>query len=190
LLANLLLLVVGRYGVELRTVTTEFPKIFEVRPSLWVGLPGLATDTQTVKEKLQFRTNMYELREGRDIKPKTFAAMLSNMLYERRFGPFFTEPIVVGIDPKTKETFLCAMDLIGCQTFPDDFVVAGTAEEQLFGMCEALWEPEMNPEQLFEACSQALLNAVDRDASAGWGGVVHVIEPHQITTRKLKARMD
>lgn len=58
------------------------------------------------------------------------------------------------------------------------------------GMCEALWFPDMNPEQLFESISQALMNAVDRDASAGWGGIVHVIEPHQITTKKLKARMD
>ena len=32
-----------------------------------------------------------------------------------------------------------------------------------------------NPEQLFETISQALLNAVDRDAVSGWGGVVHVM---------------
>ncbi len=57
-------------------------------------------------------------------------------------------------------------------------------------MCESVWREDMDPDQLFECISQALLNAVDRDASAGWGAVVHVIEPHQVTTRKLKARMD
>ena len=107
--------------------------MFEINPSLWVGLPGLATDIQTVREKLRFRTQMYELKEGRKMKPATFASMLSNMLYERRFGPFFVEPIVAGIDPKTKESFICSMDLIGCKTLPNDFVVAGTAEEQLLG---------------------------------------------------------
>jgi 20S proteasome subunit beta 3 len=111
--------------------------VFEVSPHLWVGLPGLATDIQTVNEKLKFRTNMYELKEGRKMKPQTFAAMLSNMLYERRFGPFFVEPIVAGLDPVTKESYICAMDCIGCKTVPDDFVVAGTAEEQLFG--ESSW---------------------------------------------------
>ncbi len=80
---------------------------------------------------------MYELREGRKMKPSTFSAMLSNMLYERRFGPFFVEPVVAGIDPVTKQSYLCAMDLIGCQTTPEDFVVGGTAEEQLYG--EWLW---------------------------------------------------
>ncbi len=31
------------------------------------------------------------------------------------------------------------------------------------------------PEDLFETISQALLNAVDRDAVSGWGAVVHIM---------------
>jgi len=179
-----------RYGVELRTITTDFPKVFEITPHLWVGLPGLATDIQTVLQKLKFRANMYELREGRKMRPKTFAAMVSNLLYERRFGPFFVEPIIAGIDPATREPFICSMDLIGCKTLPEDFVVGGTSDDQLYGMCEALWSKDMDPDQVFEATSQALTNAFDRDSGAGWGAVVHVIEAEKITTRKLKTRMD
>ena len=82
----------------------------------------------------RFRANMYELREGRKMRPKTFAAMLSNLLYERRFGPFFVEPIVAGIDPATKEPYICNMDLIGNKTDPEDFVVGGTSDDQLYGM--------------------------------------------------------
>ena len=54
-----------RYGRELQTIATDFPKVqsdkqkkaknytsvlqvFEMNPYLWVGLPGLATDIQTV----------------------------------------------------------------------------------------------------------------------------------------------
>ncbi|KAL5006293.1 hypothetical protein ScPMuIL_015099 [Solemya velum] len=61
-----------RYGVQAQTVSTDFQKIFEMGPRLYIGLPGLATDVQTVSQKLQFRLNLYELREGRNIKPKTF----------------------------------------------------------------------------------------------------------------------
>ena len=35
------------------------------------------------------------------------------MLYERRFGPFFVEPIVAGLDPVTFQPYICNMDLIG-----------------------------------------------------------------------------
>merc|ERR1711994_628637 len=164
--------------------------VFEMNPYLWVGLPGLATDTQTVRQKIEFRMNMYELKESRKIKPKTFANMVSNMLYERRFGPFFVEPIVAGLDPATGKPYICNMDLIGCITEPVDFVAGGTSEEQLMGMSETLWEPDMDPEQLFEKISQALMNAFDRDAASGWGAVVHIIEKDKVTTRTLKTRMD
>lgn len=32
-----------------------------------------------------------------------------------------------------------------------------------------------DPQELFESISQALLNAVDRDAVSGWGGIVHIM---------------
>jgi len=43
-------------------------------------------------------------------------------------------------------------------------------------MAESLWEPDLEPEDLFETVSQTLLNAVDRDAYSGWGAVVWIIE--------------
>ena len=173
-----------------------------MNPHLWVGLPGLATDTQTVKQKIEFRMNMYELKETRQMRPKTFANMVSNMLYERRFGPFFVEPIVAGLDPETFAPYICNMDLIGgvavaesefngsvyfmfnssgCITEPVDFVAGGTCEEQLMGMAETLWEPGMGPDQLFECISQAMMNAFDRDAISGWGAIVHIIEKDKVT---------
>ncbi len=64
------------------------------------------------------------------------------------------EPIVAGLEPDTFEPYICNMDLIGCITEPTDFVAGGTCEEQLMGMCETLWEPNMGPGQLFECISQ------------------------------------
>lgn len=46
---------------------------------------------------------------------------------------------------------------------------------RFLGMCEAVWEPDMAPDDLFESISQALLNAQDRDCLAGWGAVVHIM---------------
>ena len=37
-----------RYGQELKTVTCDFPKAFEMAPNLWMGLTGLATDVQVL----------------------------------------------------------------------------------------------------------------------------------------------
>ena len=133
---------------------------------------------------------MYRMKEDRVISPRAFAALASSTLYERRynqlhtargqalircrFGPYFIEPVVAGLEDDGTP-FIAAADLIGCLNFAkvslhtlmdavalihleQDFVVAGTASEKLFGMAEALWEPDMESDQLFEAISQSLLN--------------------------------
>lgn len=179
-----------RFGLQAQTVSTDFDKIFEMGPHLYLGLAGLATDVQTVSERLKFRVNLYELRENRRIKPETLCSVVSNLLYERRFGPYFTEPIIAGLSPVTLEPYVAALDLIGCPMIAKDFAVTGTCAEQMYGMCESLWVPDMNPDQLFETISQALLNAFDRDAVSGWGAVVYLIEKNKVTIRKLKTRMD
>ncbi|KAK4704267.1 20S proteasome subunit beta 3, partial [Phenoliferia sp. Uapishka_3] len=167
----------------------ELNGVFQVTEKTYIGLPGLASDTITVRDKLRQRVNLYAMKEERVIEPETFAHLVSSTLYERRFGPYFIEPVIAGLNSKD-EPFIAAMDLIGCLNFAKDFVVSGTASEKLFGMAESLWEPDLGAEDLFETISQTLLNAVDRDAYSGWGAVVWLIEKDKVTKRWLKARMD
>ena len=45
----------------------------------------------------------------------------------------------------------------------------------MYGMCESLWEPDLEPDDLFETIAQALINGFDRNAGTGWGAIVHVM---------------
>jgi len=123
------------------------------------------------------------------MSPKVVSQVCMSLLYERRFGPYFVEPIIAGLE-SDGSTYLCAMDLIGAPLFAKDFVMGGTCSQQLMGMCESLWRENLEPDQLFETISQALLSSVDRDALSGWGAVVHVITPDKVVTRHLRARQD
>ncbi|KAJ2548493.1 proteasome core particle subunit beta 3 [Coemansia sp. RSA 1933] len=178
-----------RLGQSQMTIDTNFQKVFPITERTYLGLSGLATDVKTLHDRFRMRVNLYKHREERVIEPKTFAHLVSHTLYERRFGPYFIEPVVAGLD-KNDKPFICGMDTIGCIDFADDFIAVGTASENLFGTCESLWEPGLGPEELFETISQALLSAVDRDAMSGWGTVVHIITPNGVITRDLKSRMD
>ncbi|OEU08940.1 N-terminal nucleophile aminohydrolase [Fragilariopsis cylindrus CCMP1102] len=179
-----------RLGAQLATIACDFTKVFRMSPKLYVGLGGLATDVQTLHQLLEFRLGLYRLKEEREITPKVFSHLLGQLLYEKRFGPYFIEPVVAGLDEKTGEPFLSGMDLIGAPVDTKDFVVTGTCTGNMYGMCEALFKPDMNPEELFETLGQALLSSVDRDALSGWGGVVHIITKDAVITRELKGRMD
>merc|ERR1719453_2757556 len=111
---------------------------------VFVGLAGLATDVQTLRATLKFKLALYALREERIMKPEAFSALLSQMLYEKRFGPYFIEPVVAGLK-EDGTPFLSAMDLIGAPVFTDDFVVSGTCSANLYGTCESMYRPDQSP---------------------------------------------
>ena len=50
-------------------MTTDRPKVHKIHDKLYLGLSGLASDTQTLLERLMFRHNLYKLREERNMKP-------------------------------------------------------------------------------------------------------------------------
>lgn len=194
-----------RFGIQQQTVTCDLQKIYPINDTTMIGMTGLVSDVQTLATKFKFRKTLYELREQRPMKCRVFANMVSTILYEKRFGPYFMEPIVVGLEPSARpdnesdstekgeiqyDAFLCGMDLLGAPVYTKDFMVAGTTSDQLHGTCEAMFRPDMEPEDLFETISQCLLAAQDRDCLSGWGGIVHIITPTGVITRELKARMD
>eukprot|EP00887_Chlorella_sp_A99_P002033 scaffold18.g2033.t1 len=178
-----------RFGVQLQTLATDCTKVMRVHDRLFLGLAGLGTDAQTLFQRFTFKHNLYKLREERDIKPSSFAQLVSATLYEKRFGPYFCQPVIAGLEPDGTP-YLCGMDSIGAIETAKDFMVAGTGNDSLLGICESLWRPDMEPEELFETTAQALLSAQDRDCLAGWGAAVYVITKDQIIARTLKGRMD
>ncbi|CEP60270.1 proteasome core particle subunit beta 3 LALA0_S01e06876g [Lachancea lanzarotensis] len=178
-----------RLGSQSLGVANNFEKIFHYG-HVFLGLTGLATDVTTLSESFRYKTNLYKLKEDRLIEPDTFTQLVSSSLYEKRFGPYFTGPVVAGIHSKTGKPYIAGFDLIGCIDEAKDFVVSGTASDQLFGMCESLYEPNLESEDLFETISQALLNAADRDALSGWGAAVYIIKKDKVIKRYLKTRQD
>lgn len=178
-----------RLGQQATTIAMNFEKVFRITDKVYTGITGLASDVLSVEHLLNFKCNLYKLRENREIKPEAFSALLSTLLYEKRFGPWFCEPIVAGLrDDNT--AFLSGMDLIGAPVFTDKFVVSGTCTSNLHGACESFYRDDMNADELFEVMSQCLLAGVERDALSGWGAIVHIITPEGVHTRKLKSRQD
>lgn len=179
-----------RYGIrQLTTVGMDMQKTFQITDKTIVGLAGLATDVQTVSELLKFKTKLFNLREERVMPPLMIQNLLASTMYERRFGPWLVSPVVAGLD-KDNKAVLCSYDFIGATSTAEDFVAVGTADEGLVGICESVWKPGLNPDELFETLAQCLLSSTDRDCLSGWGGVVHVITPDKVITRELKGRMD
>ena len=179
-----------RFGVnQLQTVSTNFEKIFTITKNCLVGFQGLATDTQSLSAQLKAKVKLWELSEERNMPVSVVSHLIASSLYEKRFGPWFCEPVVAGLDSHGVP-FISSFDLIGTESTARDFAVSGTASEQVYGVCESFWKEGLNEDELFEVAGQCLLAGVDRDCLSGWGAVIHVIGKDGVKTRYLKGRMD
>lgn len=178
-----------RFGQQQLTIDTNMERIFRMSDKTLVGFSGLATDVLTVKQKLEMSCDMYKLEEHREIKPQVFDHLVSGFLYSKRFSPYFVEPLIAGLKEDGKP-FLAGQDLLGAAVYAKDFVVCGSAEENLIGVCESFYKPDLGPDELFETLSQCLLAGVDRDCISGWGGVVHILTPTKHIVKRLKGRHD
>ena len=73
-----------RLSTELMTIDGNFQRVFKVNDKTLMGLSGLGTDVQTFNALMKFKTNLYKLKEGRDIKASTFSKLVSTSQYEKR----------------------------------------------------------------------------------------------------------
>jgi 20S proteasome alpha/beta subunit len=79
-----------RFGMQALTLSTSFQKIFPIgaEGKVMIGLAGLGTDVQTLAENFRLQSNLYRLREGRELGVRVFASMVSSTLYEKRYVVF------------------------------------------------------------------------------------------------------
>ena len=180
----------NRLGInQQQTTAVDFKKVFQIHPRLFIGMSGLASDMHTLAATFDFKHKLYELRENRVMEPKVFASVVSTTLYEKRFGPYYVEPVVAGLDKENKP-YITGMDLIGAAASTDNFVVAGNNTESLFGVCESMYRENLKPAELFEVISQCLLSGSGRDCLSGWGGTVYLITKDGCEIKSIKGRMD
>lgn len=173
-----------------QTICDNFKKVYHIAPHLMYGMTGLQADILSVRDRMAFRQNIVEINEDHIIGPQEFTQLLSTFMFEYRFAPFYVNAIIAGLEFENCTPYICSLDSCGYVNRTKDFVVSGNCMAQIYGMCETLWQPNMEPSQLFEIISQSMVHALDRDAVSGWGATVYVIEEDKLTERTLKTRMD
>ena len=172
------------------------------RANVMVAFVGLEGDIQSLSQDLQtlvasrlgralgFGVLNNNDKTSRQISPRALASVTSHVLHQRR-GAYYVEPIVVGLkDSENREPFLCAMDMIGAQSFSKSFVCSGAASKSLYGTAEALWKPNLDPEELAEVCGRAFQSALERDCLSGYGTLVYLVTGDGVVEIDLASRND
>lgn len=143
------------------------------------------------------------------VSARAVASLTSHVLYDRRNAPYYVEPIVVGLEaaPASEAAaaegpgapcdgdadcrpYLCSMDCIGAQSASDSFVCSGAAARSLYGTAEALWRPDLPPDELVAVCARAFTSALERDCLSGYGAMIYLITAEGVTEYDVAGRND
>ena len=195
-----------RFGSGPQMVNIAPRHVWTPNSNVMVAFVGLEGDVQSLSQELQAQvaskldralgfgiSSASSSENNKGISPRAMASVTSHILYQRR--GYYVEPLVVGLSDSTttskgRKPFLCAMDMIGAQSFSKSFVCSGAASKSLYGTAEALWKPNLEPEQLVRVCGKAFQSALERDCLSGYGALVYLISKEGVMEYDLKSRND
>lgn len=106
-----------RLSTGFQIYTREQPKLFNLTPQAVLGSTGCWADVVTFAKVLEARIKNYRFDHNRVMSTPACAQLISNMLYYKRFFPYYISNILAGLDENGKGV-IYSYDPIGhCEKF-------------------------------------------------------------------------
>ena len=165
-------------------------KIHKLTNDTWICTGGMFADTINLWKLLDERIKLYELNLEKVPTSSAIAAMLSKILYEKRYFPFYTFNTLVGFNDQGKSE-LWSYDAIGSY---DQFMYSsqGSANDMIYPLLDNQFKPynsikkpaPHHPDQVVEIVVDAFQSTAERDITCGDGVEVLVLKKGQIMMHK------
>ena len=146
-------------------VSKTTKKTFVITSKVGAACAGLVADMQILSLQISALAKIRRMEIKRDVPPNTIAKMFSNMLYERRFFPLYTQTIVGGIIDEPK---IYTLDP-GGSVLPDDYAAVGSGAEMALGVLDPQFKKGMTEQEALDLAVKAIRSASMRDSASGDG---------------------
>ncbi len=160
-------------------------KTFPIAFNVGMACAGLPSDFQRLTKYVKANADLYMLELGLDeIKVKTCARLLSNILFGRRFlYPFITEIIVGGIDEDGSQIY--TLDIVG-SVILEKYAAVGSGAELAMGIMEKEYKEDMKIGDCEELAVKAVKSAISRDVLTGDGVDLLIIDRKGFREKRVK----
>ncbi|XP_001499422.1 proteasome subunit beta type-1 [Equus asinus] len=109
--------------------TRDSPKCYKLTDKTVIGCSGFHGDCLTLTKIIEARLKMYKHSNNKAMTTGAIAAMLSTILYSRRFFPYYVYNIIGGLDEEGKGA-VYSFDPVGSYQ-RDSFKAGGSASAML-----------------------------------------------------------
>ena len=147
-------------------------KLYQIDEHLALATAGLVGDLQILSRYLSAEAKLYRLKRDTKIPVQSAATLMSNILNQRKFAPYYVQLILAGWDSSGGHVF--SLDAAG-GSIPDKYTAGGSGSPYAFGVLEDSFRDDMTVNEGIDLALRAVTAAMGRDAASGNGTDVAVI---------------
>jgi len=159
------------YGYTILSKSAK--KIYPLNNRMGIAFTGLVGDMQTLAKRLRSLIQLYELTNKSEMLTRSAAKVLSNILFENRFTPYFTQTLIAGRDQEGFHLF--SLDVLG-SLLDEEFAAVGSGAPIALGILESAYDKELSVADGVALAKKAIMGALSRDIGSGDGLDLLIIE--------------
>ncbi|KAM4772515.1 proteasome subunit beta type-1 [Rhinophrynus dorsalis] len=175
----------------------DSPKCYKLTDKTVIGCSGFHGDCLTLTKIIEARLKMYKHSNNKTMTSGAIAAMLSTILYSRRFFPYYVYNIIGGLDEEGKGA-VYSFDPVGSYQ-RDAYKAGGSASAMLQPLLDNQigFKNMQNVEQLPLSLDKALqlvkdvfVSAAERDVYTGDALKICIVTKEGIREESISLRKD
>ena len=154
-------------------------KLYKIDDHLAMATAGLVGDLQILARYLSAEANLYRLKRDTIIPVQSAATLMSNILNQRKFYPYYVQLIIAGWDSQGGHVY--SLDAAG-GAIPDKYTSGGSGSPYVFGVLEDSFRDDMTANEGVDLAIRAVNAAMGRDSASGNGIDVAIINEKEFKT--------
>jgi len=165
-------------------------KLYKIDNHLALATAGLVGDLQVLARYLNAEANLYRLKRDMRMPVKSAATLMSNIMNQRKFYPYYVQLILGGFDQTGGHVY--SLDAAG-GAIPDKYTSAGSGSPYVFGVLEDNYKEEMATDEGIDLAVRAITAAKNRDSASGGMIEVAVITKdgfNKVPEEEIKKKME
>jgi proteasome beta subunit len=147
-------------------------KLYKIDEHLALATAGLVGDLQVLSRYLSAEVNLYRMKRERQIPIKSAATLMSNILNQRKFAPYYVQLVLGGWDADGGHVY--SLDAAG-GAIPDKYTSAGSGSPYVLGVLEDQYKDGLSVDEGIDIAARAITAAMGRDSASGNGIDIAVI---------------
>lgn len=139
-------------------------KLYKIDEHIALATAGLVGDLQVLARYLNAEANLYRLKRDIKMPVESAATLMSNILNQRKFYPYFVQLILAGYDDTGGHVY--SLDAAG-GAIPDKYTSAGSGSPYVFGVLEDTYKNDLATNDGVDIAIRAITAATSRDSASG-----------------------